>query len=119
MAGAPPTCPSTPVSSRASRVVVQLINTQKVVCPSREELEVETGGHVCPSEGCGRVFQASSHLQMHLTRHHDGEKLGAGGNSSTDCVFYCPVEGCSRSREKENPFPRLGQLKQVCGVHII
>ena len=120
MAGAPP---SGPVSSRCSeacsQVIVQLINTRRVVCPSREELEVEAGGHVCPSEGCGKVFQASSQLQMHLTRHHHGEKLSAAASSPRDCVFYCPVVGCSRSSEKGNPFPRLGQLKQVSFVPIL
>ena len=111
MAGAPP---REPVSSQCrSQVVVQLISTQRIVCPSREELEVEAGEHVCPFEGCGKVFQASSQLQMHLTRHHHGEKLSVGASSSKDCVFYCPVVGCSRSSEKGNPFPRLGQLKQV------
>lgn len=105
------------VTSGNSTVLLQVINSQKIVCPTREELQVEHGDYVCPSEGCGKVFQVSSQLQMHITRHHHGQKLtstGEGGNLSRDCVYYCPVEGCLRSKANGQPFPRLGQLKQVC-----
>lgn len=96
------------------KVVVQIINSQRVVCPTQEELEIESGEYVCRSEGCGRAFQTSSQLQMHLSRHHLGEKLSSvGRQSTTGCVYYCPVEGCPRSKGTDKPFPRLGQLKQV------
>ena len=111
-------------TSGNSTVLIQVINSQKIVCPTREELQVEHGDYVCPSEGCGRLFQVSSQLQMHITRHHRGQKLtstctGAGGEHeggslSRDCVYFCPVEGCPRSKTNGQPFPRLGQLKQVC-----
>jgi hypothetical protein len=104
----------------ASAVLLQVINSQKIVCPTREELLVEHGDYVCPSEGCDKVFPVSSQLQMHMTRHHHGLKLTgtagseAGGSLSRDCVYYCPVEGCPRIKSNGQPFPRLGQLKQVC-----
>ena len=102
-------------TSGNSTVLLQVINSQKIVCPTREELQVEHGDYVCPSEDCGKVFQASSQLQMHITRHHHGQKLTTStGNLSRDCVYYCPVEGCPRSKANGQPFPRLGQLKQVC-----
>ena len=108
------------VTSGNSTVLLQVINPQKIVCPTREELQVEHGDYVCPSEGCDKVFQVSSQLQMHIARHHHGEKLTGsaggpeGGSLSRDCVYYCPVEGCPRSKVNGQPFPRLGQLKQVC-----
>lgn len=108
------------VTSGNSAVLLQVINSQKIVCPTREELQVEHGDYVCLSEGCGKVFQVSSQLQMHITRHHHGQKLAStgegvgGGSLSRDCVYYCPVEGCPRSKMNGQPFPRLGQLKQVC-----
>ena len=102
-------------TSSNSIELLQIVNSQKIICPSREELQIEHGDYVCPSEGCDKVFQASSQLQMHLTRHHHGQTLsGAGGSLSRDCVYYCPVEGCPRSKANNQPFPRLGQLKQVC-----
>lgn len=117
MAGTPP---SSSPCTRSSTVVLQVLNSQRVVCPSREDLEIETGEYVCQVGDCGRKFQTTSHLQMHVTRHHLGEKLNlhlddGGGRSkaSTDCVYYCPVDGCPRSKTNGNPFPRLGQLKQV------
>ena len=100
-----------------STVLLQVINPQKIVCPTREELQVEHGDYVCPSEGCDKVFQVSSQLQMHIARHHHGQKLTGGpegGSLSRDCVYYCPVEGCPRNKVNGQPFPRLGQLKQVC-----
>ena len=101
-------------ASGSSKVVVQIVNSQRVVCPTQEELEIESGEHVCPSEGCGRAFQTSSHLKMHVSRHHLGEKLSSvGRTSTTGCVYYCPVEACPRSKGTDKPFPRLGQLKQV------
>lgn len=80
------------------------------VCPPAEELEVE-GAVVCPVEGCGSEFPSSSHLHMHVARHHEGRKLrGKGGGRQ---AFYCPVGKCERSEGGGKPFPRLGQLKQV------
>ena len=102
------------MAGACSEVVVQIISSQKVVCPSREELEIECGEHVCPSEGCAKAFQTSSQLQMHITRHHRGENLRSVGKGSTpDCVYFCPVGECPRSKAFGRPFPRLGQLKQV------
>jgi len=80
------------------------------VCPPPEELEVK-GVAVCPVEGCEREFPSSSHLQMHVARHHEGRKLrGRGGKR---LAFYCPVEECERREGGGKPFPRLGELKQV------
>jgi len=63
------------------------------VCPPPEELEVK-GVAVCPVEGCEREFPSTSHLQMHVARHHEGRKLrGRGGKR---LAFYCPVEECER-----------------------
>ena len=104
-------------TSGNSAVLLQIVNSQKIICPTKEELQIEHGDYLCPSEGCDKVFQTSSQLQMHLTRHHHGQKLtstGAEGRLSRDCVYYCPVEGCPRSKTNNQPFPRLGQLKQVC-----
>lgn len=47
---------------------------------------------------------------MHLQRRHAGKPLAV--NSDEKRVYYCPVENCARRKGKENPFPRLGQLKQ-------
>ena len=80
------------------------------VCPPPEELEVK-GVAVCQVEGCGREFPSSSHLQMHVARHHEGRKLrGRGGKR---LAFYCPVGECERREGGGKPFPRLGELKQV------
>ena len=80
------------------------------VCPQPEDLTV--GAMVtCPVEGCGRQFESSSHLQMHVVRHHHGRPLEKDVQGVQ--AFYCPVEDCERSRLKGKPFPRMGQLKQV------
>ena len=113
------------LSSGKSTVICQVINSQRVVCPTREELQVEHDEHVCPSEGCCKVFKTSSQLQMHMTRHHQIQQRKStctsanSGILSRDCVFYCPVEGCPRSKVNSQPFPRLGQLKQVCTSTVV
>lgn len=84
-----------------------------VVVPAEEELKIERNGCVCAVEGCGRLFQTSSQLQMHLTKHHEGRQLSARSGASH---YYCPIENCERSLSNGRPFPRLGQLKQVCMV---
>ena len=84
----------------------------RVVCPSVEQLEF-SGPVVCPVEGCGKELPSSSCLAMHVARRHDGLPLERkAGEGSVE--FYCPVEGCGRSTLAGKPFPRLGQLKQVC-----
>lgn len=83
--------------------------TQFVV-PDEGSLEIESYGCVCAVEGCGREFQSSSQLRMHQLKHHQGKELSPrSGNTK----YFCPVEGCERSKESGKPFPRLGQLKQV------
>ena len=84
------------------------------VCPLAEDLEVE-GAAVCPVEGCGSEFPSSSHLRMHVARHHEGRKLRRRGGGRQ--AFYCPVGKCERSEGGGKPFPRLGQLKQVHCVY--
>ena len=86
------------------------MSTVESVCPHPEELEVK-GVAVCPVEGCEREFPSSSHLQMHVARHHEGRKLRGRGKR---LAFYCPVEECERREGGGKPFPRLGELKQVC-----
>ena len=85
-------------------------NDQVVVIPTEEDLKIESNGCVCTFEGCSRLFQGSSQLQMHLTKHHHGKQLDIRIGSS---VYYCPVVNCDRNASKGQPFPRLGQLKQV------
>ena len=84
-----------------------------VVVPAEEELKIESTGSVCTVQGCEKLFQTSSHLQMHLAKHHEGRQLSARVGS---IAYYCPVENCERSLPGKKPFPRLGQLKQVCAV---
>ena len=85
---------------------------QEVIVPSVDELKIETGGSICHVEGCGGVFSSSSQLHMHLAKHHRRKPLLLRKGNSLYC---CPVSGCERSKEgKGKPFPRLGQLKQVC-----
>lgn len=87
-----------------------IMSAVESVCPPPEELEVK-GVAVCPVEGCEREFPSSSHLQMHVARHHEGRKLrGRGGKR---LAFYCPVKECERREGGGKPFPRLGELKQV------
>lgn len=82
----------------------------KAVCPPAEELEY-SGPVLCPVEGCGKELPSSSCLRMHVVRRHQGQPLQK--RQEEGCVeFFCPVKGCSRS-EGGQPFPRLGQLKQV------
>ena len=51
---------------------------------------------------------------MHVVRHHEGGELARGTDTpGSGRNFYCPVEECERSKGKDKPFPRLGQLKQV------
>ena len=88
---------------------------RRVICPSPEELEY-SGPVQCPVEGCGKQLPSSACLRMHVTRRHHGKPLErvSGKRSNSRCVdFFCPVRGCNRSREGGEPFPRLGQLKQV------
>ena len=61
------------MESGNSAVLLQIVNSQKIICPTKEELQIEHCDYVCPSEGCDKVFQTSSQLQMHLTRHHHGQ----------------------------------------------
>eukprot|EP00731_Ephydatia_muelleri_P026894 Em0018g994a len=56
------------------------------------------------------MFKSSACLQMHVRRRHEGKSLSV--NNDEKRVYYCPVENCDRRKGKENPFPRLGQLKQ-------
>ena len=85
----------------------------KVICPSEDELEIEEGCE-CPVEGCCKHFKGSSQMQMHLVRHHKGLNLKDIPSTVSNSVYCCPVHGCSRGKDKGRPFPRLGQLKQVC-----
>ena len=89
---------------------------ERIVCPSVEELEY-SGPIQCHVEGCGKELPSSACLRMHVTRRHHGKPLErAAGDSAAGgagAQFYCPVKDCSRSREGGEPFPRLGQLKQV------
>jgi hypothetical protein len=89
----------------------------QVIVPTVEELKIEENGCMCTVQDCGGVFQTSAQLRMHVTKHHEGKKLSVR-NGATH--YYCPVENCERSLSKQKPFPRLGQLKQVCGweVHL-
>lgn len=82
-----------------------------VIVPTEEELKIESNGWVCPVGGCKGTFQTSSQLQMHLTKRHEGRELSVRSGTSH---YYCPVQNCERSLPNKRPFPRLGQLKQVC-----
>ena len=85
------------------------------ICPSPEELEFSRPVQ-CPVEGCGNELPSSACLRMHVTRRHQGKPLEKAHGSlyREGCVaFYCPVRSCNRSKEGGEPFPRLGQLKQV------
>ena len=84
----------------------------QVFVPAEEELKIENNGWICQVEGCGGLFQTSSQLKMHLTKHHEGRELSVRCGTSH---YYCPVVSCERSLPNQKPFPRLGQLKQVCG----
>ena len=77
------------------------------------DLAIE-GTCVCPVENCKKEFKSSSQLSMHVLRHHDGCKLPIRMGQGNE--YYCPVDGCSRGKGKGQPFPRLGQLKQVRDV---
>ena len=87
--------------------------TQKVIIPAEEKLKIESDGCVCAVEGCGKSFQTSSQLYMHLTKHHQGKNLRPREGKA---FFFCPVRGCPRSIINGKPFPRLGQLKQVPSI---
>lgn len=80
------------------------------VCPTSDELSVEDPTE-CIVPGCRKMFKSSACLQMHVRRRHEGKSLSV--NNDEKRVYYCPVENCDRRKGKENPFPRLGQLKQV------
>lgn len=84
------------------------------VCPSKDQLVVN-GVVQCPVEGCREHIYGSSRLQMHILRHHLGRTLGEGGGKKA-ASFYCPQRDCERGVGRGKPFPRLGQLKQVCSV---
>ncbi len=85
-----------------------------VVVPAEEDLKIESNGCVCTLQGCGKLFQTSSQLQMHLVKHHEGKQLGLRIGTT---VYFCPVENCDRSVRGGKSFPRLGQLKQVGVCH--
>lgn len=84
--------------------------------PPLPDLNIEEGC-VCPVKTCCKIFQSSSQLRMHFLRHHDGCKLPVktGGGEA----LFCPVDGCSRGPECRQPFPRLGQLKQVTRLSVM
>ena len=96
--------------------------TEEVICPSEEDLLMIESDIACPLS-CGRIFSNTSSLEMHLTKTHkkptdpakehlyDKQKSKTG--PKTVKKYFCPVEGCPRSKESKRPFPRMGQLKQV------
>ena len=88
---------------------------ETVVCPSPEDLEV-SGSVQCPVEGCGKELPSSACLRMHVIRRHHGKRLERASDSlgsRESLAFYCPEEGCKRSKKGGEPFAKLGQLKQV------
>ena len=94
------------------------VTATEVIVPSLSELAIQEDV-LCPVEGCNKRFKSSACLSMHKVRHHDGLTMTsvAPGNQSSkrNKLYYCPVEDCNRSQKNNGkPFPRIGQLKQVC-----
>jgi hypothetical protein len=93
------------------------------ICPTIAVLTNIETAVPCPVEGCSKILFNTASLRMHVVKTHnitasDEEKaLFTRNSAKKKCVkkhFYCPVDGCSRGKSSKKPFPRLGQLKQVC-----
>ena len=114
-------CLVTGQRSRVANAAKRKMVERKGISPLPEELEY-SGPVQCPVEGCGKELPSSACLRMHVVRRHHGKRLErvSGSRENSECVdFFCPVRGCNRSREGGEPFPRLGQLKQVRPNHEI
>lgn len=81
------------------------------VCPLASELSVINSNIICPEEGCGKVFKASSALNMHLTKHHRNSCL-AKRDSSITVRYFCPEEKCIYHVNASRHFAQMKYLKQ-------
>ena len=87
------------------------------VVPNVDDLAIELGS-VCTYENCSRVLPNSSSLKMHMAKKH-GVDANSVFNAPKDAkktsekAFYCPIETCKRSINGDQPFKKLGNLKQV------
>ncbi|KAK3911911.1 ATM interactor [Frankliniella fusca] len=81
------------------------------VCPLASELSVINSNIICPEEGCGKVFKASSALNMHLTKHHRNSCL-VKRDSSITVRYFCPEENCIYHVSATRHFAQMKYLKQ-------
>lgn len=82
------------------------------VCPLASELSVVNSNIICPEEGCGKTFKASSALNMHLTKHHRNSCL-AKRDTSVTVRYFCPEEKCIYHVSANRHFTQMKYLKQV------
>ncbi|XP_034239626.1 uncharacterized protein LOC117644357 [Thrips palmi] len=81
------------------------------VCPLASELCVVNSNILCPEEGCGKTFKASSALNMHLTKHHRNSCL-AKRDTSVTVRYFCPEEKCVYHVNANRHFTQMKYLKQ-------
>lgn len=81
------------------------------VCPLASELSVVNSNIICPEEGCGKLFKASSALNMHLTKHHRNSCL-AKRDTSVTVRYFCPEEKCVYHVCASRHFTQMKYLKQ-------
>lgn len=82
------------------------------VCPPATELSVIRNCISCPEEDCGKIFQTSSALHMHVTKHHRRGTLQRR-DKSIPTHFYCPEESCVYHVNASRFFTQMKYLKQV------
>lgn len=81
------------------------------ICPLASELSVVNSNIICPEEGCGKIFKASSALNMHLTKHHRNSCL-AKRDANVTVRYFCPEEKCIYNVNASRHFTQMKYLKQ-------
>ncbi|EDV26015.1 uncharacterized protein TRIADDRAFT_55689 [Trichoplax adhaerens] len=100
----------------------------ETICPTEEELNVIQNRVLCPVDKCGKLFSNPSALKMHLAKihrittglshnqvynpHHNTRQHKNDHKGPPKRHYYCPITGCSRSKDSNRPFNRFSQVKQ-------